>query len=334
MNYIGSKQSLIEFLDSSIKSIVGSVESKIFADLFAGTGTVGKHFKKLGCKVIANDLMYYAFVLNRHYIGNCILLPNICKQIEELNGLDGVDGFVYSNYSPNEHCDRQYFTNENARKCDAVRQKIEDWKTQGKISLDEYYCLLATLLESIDKCANTASVYGAYLKHYKKSATRQFRLQELPILLNCDEQYIYNKDANALAKDIFADIVYLDPPYNSRQYSANYHLLETIAKYDRPQICGKTGIRRDKSNSMYCNKHKVRERFEDLICNINAKYIFLSYNNEGLLGLDDIKEILGGRGEYGFFKREYSRFKADKNRKYRDNTTTEYLHFVKVSNNV
>ena len=130
---------------------------------------------------------------------------------------------------------------------------------------------------------------------------------------------------------IKTDILYLDPPYNSRQYSANYHVLETIARYDNPILYGKTGMRDySKQKSEYCTKAKVISAFEDLIMNADAKYIFLSYNNEGLMSFEDIEKIMSKRGEYGYFEKKYSRFQADtkKHRNIKANSTTEYLHYV------
>ena len=140
---------------------------------------------------------------------------------------------------------------------------------------------------------------------------------------------VYNEDINALAKKISGDVLYLDPPYNARQYCSNYHVLETIARYDNPVLSGVTGLR-DSSDqkSRFCSKRTVAEAFDELIQNARFKYIFLSYNNEGLMSLDTIKEIMSRYGEYSFFTQEYRRFKADKeeNRNIAANSTTEYLH--------
>ncbi|MDR0980008.1 MAG: DNA adenine methylase [Candidatus Nomurabacteria bacterium] len=353
MNYIGSKLSLLDFLDRSIEEVAGKDKSLIFCDLFAGTGAVGTHFKKKGHKVIANDLQYYSYVLNRHFVGNhkplkfegLIVLVSGLKSAdiaerknivcEYLQNLDGVKGFVYQNYCPNDSGDEQrlYFTAENGKKCDAIREKIEEWRNKKLINDDEYFYLLATLLEAIDKSANTASVYGAFLKSIKKSAGKPMALSPLPLYLNDNEHEIYNEDVNDVIKKISPDIIYLDPPYNTRQYSANYHILETIAKNDRPKIKGKTGLRDwSGQKSVYCSRAKVKQAFADLIKNAKARYIFLSYNNEGLMSLNDIKEIMSSRGKYGYFTQDYSRFKADNNRDYSANKTTEYLHYVVVNN--
>lgn len=348
MNYIGSKLSLLEFIEASIDEVVGKGVDYTFCDLFAGTGAVGTHFKKKGHRVIANDIQYYSYVLNRHYIANHRelefeqlfgVVPSldqvdisrrkvaVCDYLQEL---EGVEGFVFKNYCPQGlEGDRLYFTAENGKKCDAIRQRIEEWRNESLVSDDEYYFLLTSLLESIDKYANTASVYGAFLKKFKKTALRPLKLLPAKLHINDNEHEVYNKDANKVIAEISPDVLYLDPPYNTRQYSANYHVLETVAKYDNPSIRGKTGLR-DYSDqkSLYCSRAKVKAAFADLINNAKVKYIFLSYNNEGLLSPDDIEEVMGKRGEYGVFKQEYPRFKADSGRDYSADKTVEYLHYV------
>ena len=140
---------------------------------------------------------------------------------------------------------------------------------------------LGSLINSIDKCANTASVYGAYLKKIKKSALREMELVPLTILHGQAPCKVYNDDISELIKHVSGDILYLDPPYNSRQYCTNYHLLETIARYDNPVIYGKTGLREyAEQKSAFCNKKTVGKAFADLIKNAQFKYIFLSYNNK------------------------------------------------------
>ena len=192
---------------------------------------------------------------------------------------------------------------------------------------DSYY-YLASLINSIDKYANTASVYGAFLKKIKKSAQKDFKLELLPVI-NGTAGKAYNQDINRLIRDIKGDVLYLDPPYNSRQYCSNYHVLETIARYDNPVLSGKTGLR-DSSDqkSLFCSKRTVCNTFDDLIRHSDFKYIFLSYNNEGLMSLDTIKDIMSQYGKYSFYTKEYKRFKADKetNRNIAASSTTEYLH--------
>lgn len=352
MNYIWSKKSLLEFIEKSISKVVKWKEYR-FSDLFAGTWIVWRYFKEKWHSVISNDLQYYSYVINKNYIENhkplefkwlFNIIRNLNKVellnrkdlvIEYLNSLESKKWFIYENYSSawtkwKEH-ERMYFSDENAMKCDSIRIKIEEWKKSNLINNNEYYFLLTSLLENIDKVANTASVYWAFLKKLKKSSQNIMTLRSANFFLNDHEHTVYNSDVNELIKNTSHDVVYLDPPYNERQYSANYHLLETIAKYDNPEIRWKTWMRDYSSQkSLYCRKSEVKKSFRDLIQNIEAKYIFLSYNCEGLMSFNDIKEIMSERGEYGVFTKEYKRFKADKTeaRNHKKDSVTEYLHYV------
>lgn len=332
MNYIGSKLSLLDFLTQTIEEVTGfsNGEGHVFADLFAGTGVVGFAYREQGWKVISNDIQAYSYALNRHYISNPSNMAD--GLVDHLNGLPGEDGFVYQNYCLGSGSERCYFTDENGRKCDAIRLEIDKLLKSGEITEDQYYWYLASLINSIDKYANTASVYGAFLKHVKKSAAQEFELSLLPKNQGKHKGKVYNEDINALVRDedVCGDVLYLDPPYNQRQYCTNYHVLETIARYDNPHLNGKTGLRDYKDQkSLYCSSRTVADTFEDLIRNADFKYIFLSYNNEGLMPLDTIKEIMSKYGDYELFKKEdYHRFRADKeeNRNHKGSTTTEYLH--------
>ena len=329
MNYIGSKYKLSYFISSSVKSIVGEdLSDKIFCDLFAGTGVVGRNFKKEVKKVISNDMEFYSYVLNKNYIENHEFLDNE-NYIKELNETNGEEGFIFNEYSENGKANRLYFSEHNGKKIDAIRTKIEFWKTEKKISSALYYFLLASLLESADKVANTASVYGAFLKKIKKTAQKELILEPAIFEINSHSHEVYNEDSNLLIKKIEGDILYLDPPYNAREYGANYHLLNTIAKYDNFTPKGKTGLR-DYSKSAFCKKKEVEKSFDDLIKNANFKYIFLSYNNEGIMSSETIKKILSNYGKYDLLTTEYQRFRADKkeNRNHKASSTTEYLHIL------
>lgn len=328
VNYIGSKYSLMDFLTMAISEVVGNdADNRTFADLFAGTGVVGSTFKSKGYNIISNDIQYYSYVLNKHLIGNNP--PITAEQIEYLNALKGTEGFIFKNYCAGSGCGRNYFTDENGKKCDSIRIELERLKNDGDIDESQYYYLLASLINSIDKYANTASVYGAFLKGIKKSAQKEFKLELLPIIDGNEHNEVYNEDINHLIHRIHGDVLYLDPPYNARQYCTNYHVLETIAKYDNPELHGKSGLREYQSQkSKYCSTKTVKEEFDDLIRNADFQYIFLSYNNEGLMPFEVIREIMEQYGEYDVFTTDYKRFRADKeeNRNHKANKTTEYLH--------
>lgn len=318
----------MDFLTNSISEVTGTnTEGKVFADLFAGTGVVGKTFKEKGYKVISNDIQYYSYVLNKHLIEN--VPPLSIDIVDNLNQLAGTEGFIYKNYCAGSGSGRQYFTDQNGMKCDSIRIELERLKNCGQIDESQYYYLLASLINSIDKFANTASVYGAFLKQVKKSAAKEFELELLPIIDGDKESKAYNENISNIIQNIGGDILYLDPPYNARQYCTNYHVLETIARYDSPELKGKTGLRDySKQKSLFCSPRTVVEAFDDVLRHADFDYIFLSYNNEGLMPFDIIQHTMEKYGEYQRFEQEYRRFKADKekNRNIKANTTTEYLH--------
>lgn len=328
MNYIGSKLKLSSFIKDTVIKTVGNIEEKVFCDIFAGTGIVGRTFKPLVKSVISNDIEYYSYILNKNYIGNYKTLE-YSHLIEELNNLELIKGFIYNHYSIEGHGERQYFSDYNAKKIDTIRKKIEEWKNTKEINDDMYYFLLASLIESADKVANTASVYGAYLKKLKKSAQKDLILVPATFDKNGTNHDVYNDDANHIIKSISGDILYMDPPYNQRQYGSNYHLLNTIAKYDDFEPKGKTGLR-EYNRSAYCKKKDVAEAFEELIEYADFKYIFLSYNNEGLMSASDVEKIMKKYGNYSLETTAYQRFKADKteSRNHKATSTIEYLHVL------
>ena len=327
MNYIGSKHKLSSWIKEVIVDRVGELKDLIFCDIFAGTGIIGRVFKKSVKSVIANDIEFYSYVLNRNYIKNHRPLKRAKELIDSLNSLDGIDGFIYTNYCLGSGSGRQYFSDENGKKIDAIRNKIEEWFKNTKIDEDEYYFLLASLIESADKVANTASVYGAFLKHLKKSAKKRLILEPAYFEINDNEHKVLQEDANLLIKRVGGDILYLDPPYNHRQYGANYHLLNTIAEYKPFKPKGISGLRKY-SRSKYCRKNEVYQAFDELIKSAKFRYIFLSYNNEGLMSQENIEDIMSKYGKYSLEKIKYQRFKADKdeNRTHKADKTYEYLH--------
>ena len=332
MNYIGSKHKLSNFILETVAETCGdNLSQKTFCDLFAGTGIVGRNFKPHVKQVIANDVEYYSYVLNRNYIGNHIAF-DYEEFINELNLLNGKKGFIFQNYSEGGKAGRNYFTSENGQKIDAVRIQIEEWKKNSKIAEDQYFFLLTSLLESADKVANTASVYGAYLKHIKTSAAKKLIIKPAVFQETTNSHQVFQQDSNELIKKIKGDILYLDPPYNARQYGANYHLLNTIAKYDTFVPKGKTGLR-DYYKSDWCRTGEVLKSFGELIENAHFLYIFLSYNNEGLMNQKEVQTVMERFGKYTLKTKKHQRFKADKteNRNHKASETFEYLHILEKS---
>lgn len=350
MNYIGSKLKLLTFLYSSIESILKKYNSKnlkdsIFCDIFAGTGVVGKFFKSQVKHIIANDKEYYSFILNQNYIAIPMDIKDIKALFQELQSdslTPPLKGFIYENYclgkkqlidsntstQKNNLYKRQYFSDYNGAKIDAIRTKIELWKQKRNINDFTYYHLLASLLESADRVANTASVYGAFLKQLKKSALKKMCLTPANYEANSNKNFVYHKNSLELIKEIQGDILYLDPPYNAREYGANYHLLNTIAYYDNFIPRGKTGLRYYEKSS-FCKKSEVYEALDFLVKNAHFNYIFLSYNDEGLLKSQQIRSIFEKYGKYELRSQIYQRFKADCSRNHKQDSTIEHIHILK-----
>jgi len=329
MNYIGSKQRVSSFIKGSIGDVVGDdLSQKVFCDMFAGTGVIGRTFKKDVKKVIANDMEYYSYVLNKNYIENHKPLAYALK-VQELNDLPEKEGFIYQHYCKGSGGERQYFSDANGKKIDAVRSQIGVWREKREIDDQMYYFLLASLLESADKVANTASVYGAYLKHLKKTAQQPLILEPALFEENDNTHEVFNQDSNLLIEKVEGDILYLDPPYNEREYGANYHLLNTIAKYEPFIPKGVTGLPAY-NRSNYTKRRKVRSSFEALIQKANFEYIFVSYNNEGMMKEDEIKAIMMKYGKYDLKELAYKRFIADKvgRRNVKNVETFEHLHVL------
>lgn len=349
MNYIGSKFSILNFIDETIEDFIKPNKDKnnlILCDIFSGTASVGKYFKKKNYNIISNDIQVYSYITAKHYIENNEEITfkklkenNIEDVFNYLNNIEGIEGFIYNNYSmtgtKDKEYQRLYFTDENAKKIDAIRIKIEKWKEEKLIFENEYYYLIASLIESADKVANTASVYEAYLKELKKSATKTMVLEPVETIISSIKRdyVVYNQDCNQLIKEISGDILYMDPPYNTRKYDTNYHMLETIALYDNPEIKGKAGIRCETTKkSKYCIKKEAANTFEELVKNAKFKYILLSYNDEGIIPIEEIKKIMSKYGNYKCYERKHKRYKADKNREYLKNYTIEYIHCLEKTN--
>jgi len=265
MRYYGCKSKLLDFLSEGVAK-TGINSGAIFCDLFSGTTTVARYFKQKGYTVYANDFLEFSYSLARTYIKNNDYplfeglhgivtgvngsIDNIKRVIEYINNLKPLKGFIYENYCPagtkNLDSPRMYFTNDNGMKIDAIRTKIQEWKDSKLITEDEFYILLTSLIEAIPYVANISGNYAAYLKHWDPRALKSIKLQVPDIPKSKRDNKVFKEDANNLVKKIYSDILYLDPPYNTRQYAPNYFLLELIAEgwfNEKPIIYGKTDMR-------------------------------------------------------------------------------------------
>lgn len=262
MRYIGGKALLLDYIIDTIEAETENVSTVI--DIFSGSGAVGNALKAKQYSVLSNDFLYFSYVIARGTVGICaeplfenfdfdvidylnhITLENTAYLLEQC--------FIYNNYSPNDHCDRMYFQNENAIKIDLIRMQIEEWKNARLLSEDEYYYLLAALINAVPYVANITGVFGAYLKFWDKRTYNKLTLEKPSIIATNKKILCTNADYTQILGEKY-DLLYADPPYNSREYLPNYHVLETIARYDYPKLKGVTGMRSyEHQKSVFCKK--------------------------------------------------------------------------------
>ncbi|TYA13773.1 DNA adenine methylase [Aggregatibacter actinomycetemcomitans] len=340
MRYIGNKESLINSIYQVMLS--RNILGKSFFDVFSGTTSVAKFFKKLNYKIISSDLMYYSYVLQKAYIDNnsepeFLNLKSIIDFksydmfstpvndiLNYLNKLEQKKGFIYSNYTPdgtlNLEQPRMYYTGENGAFIDKVRTKIEEWYINGLLTENEYFILIASLIETVPFYANISGVYAAFHKKWDSRALKSMYLREPEIIINSHSNKCYQSNSLDLLEEVEADIFYLDPPYNQRQYAPNYHLLETIAKYDNPEIKGVSGMR-DYSNqkSRFCNAYTALNDLERFVKYGKYKHLILSYNNEGIMPEGEIIEVLKtNHNHVEIVDFDYLRFKSNNNGYHKD----------------
>ena len=244
-----------------------------------------------------------------------VSFDHIKQLLTELNALAPQEGYVYKNYGG------RYFTYENAAKIDSIREKIEQFHLAKQCTNQEKFVLLTSLIFAIDKAANTVGQYDAYLKHLGKDSYdesgkhlidsnvyKPIKLL-LPRLEYGGVHEVYCENVNRLVQRIDADVLYVDPPYNTRQYIDNYHVLENIMRWDKPVLYGKTRkFERHGLKSDFSRKTKALPALQDLVLKTHTSHIFLSYNNEGVISQDQIIRILRERGQVKIFEKQYSIF--------------------------
>lgn len=299
MRYLGNKTNLLNFIQQVIKK--HDIQGQTFADLFAGTGSVGDYFKG-EYTVLSNDYMYFSKVISEakllnsekpkfdSFVKRYGKTPFQWLNEREYTPNDGY--FVYNNYTP--RAERMYLTEENALKIDGMRLDIEELFQEGVISKAEYSYLLASLLESVTKVSNTSGTYQAFFKFWESRALKKFTIMPLEMkdsLSVSKDNRCFNKNTNRLVREISGDIAYIDPPYTITQYTNSYHVLETIARYDNPELFGKTGRRVKREFSGYSNKSKAYYEFEDLFRQINFTHVLVSYSNQSIVPLDELVDL-------------------------------------------
>jgi adenine-specific DNA-methyltransferase len=325
LNYIGSKFQLLDWMTTNIKEKTGwaTFEDKTIGDMFAGTGIVSYHFRKQKARVISNDAELYSSIITHAFTRSVYtemcksLIAEFQKDIQD-NKHSATFGFVTTHYSPHDSNERKFFTVENAKRIDYLRTKLES--IRSTISEDDYQFMLASILLSADAVSNVPAVYGCFLKEFKAKATKDLTIT--PIHNNTEAAV---EDSRAYHSDVLqpeflgsfeTDLVYLDPPYNERQYSKNYFPLNIIAKtperlLSEQPLKGKTGIPTDCFISPFCKKGETVEKaFEMLFRELKTKWIFLSYNSESTVSKEKMLELMEKYGTASVIEREYKRFKS------------------------
>lgn len=339
MRYIGNKAKLLEEIDNLLEKKGLKKEGLIFCDIFSGTATVGDYYNGY-YNIIANDILDFSYEFSKGvllgYKAKFKKLGfNPFQFFEQIDYSNYTDGFCYNNFSPNGG--RQYFSDENAKYIDYIRNTIDEWYKDKKISDDEKSYLLMCLLESISKVSNVAGVYSAYLKIWDPRAIKKMEFIPIDVKETKYENKIYCKNSNELISSISGDILYLDPPYTPTQYNSQYHVLETIIRNDNPKTHGVGAHRENDRMSKWCKKGEVEFEFEEIIKNANFKYILFSYSDKGIMSPKFIEAVMkryGKSGTFTFKKINFVKYKSTRavKKELKENSQNkehyEYLFFI------
>lgn len=308
--YLGSKARMLEFIYDVVKNNTKDVNE--ISDIFGGTGVVANYFYNRGYSIKLNDILDSNYMIYNAFFSNEKIDENkIKKLILKMNHLSLKENYVSKNYG------NKYFSKKNAMKIGEAREFIEN----QKINIREKSILLTSLLYAMDKVANTVGHYDAYRKVMDSNSPILFRMPNINKNNKLNVE-LFHEDANELVKSIKSDLVYIDTPYNSRQYGDVYHVLENIIDWNKPKLYGVAMKPKDRSKKKsYYSTSKAPEVFNDLITNINSKYIIVSYNNMAKKGNGrsnakisnkEIIEILSSRGEVKRFELPFQAFTAGK----------------------
>jgi adenine-specific DNA-methyltransferase len=341
MRYIGNKTRLLPFILRTLKRSgidVGSAH-----DAFAGTASVSRALKAKGWRVHSSDLLMSSYVFQRAYVVAERAYRDIEELAQVLAGLAPRERFITRHFSPANDGNgvRMYFTPENAGRIDAAREELEIWREAGKVDDDSYYVLLAAIIEGADRVANTAGVYASYMKRWQPNAKRTFTVvPEMPIkgAQPADAHLMDATDAAGKIGEV--DLLYIDPPYNSRQYVAYYHIPEILARgwtHSAPLIRGKVGLLAgSEGRSQWSHGRRVKKLFGALLSATGARHALVSFNSEGHLKPEALHSLLAGAsvdGEVSHFTQSYRRYRADSEREgrhYHRDTALEHLYLVRL----
>lgn len=299
--YIGSKARVAE----ELKGFIGHHRSGWFVDLFCGTGAVCEVAADLGWPIRLNDTLHSAAIVSAARLiafddAKFSSLGGYEQAIANLNELEPSQGFIWREYSPASKervgIERRYFSEMNAGKIDSIRSAIWEWRDTDQIDVLEERLLIGDLLGAVNRVANIAGTYGCFLRKWTPQAHAELRL--IPRTLKENKVPVDMCVGDASEVEVSADdLAYLDPPYTKRQYASYYHILETVTLGDQPVVEGVSGLRPWKElASDFCYKVRAKSALSDLLSDLPAKRVLLSYSNQGHLKRDEIEQVLSERG--------------------------------------
>ena len=342
MRYIGNKTRLLPFILRTLHK--GGIPVGSVHDAFAGTASVSRALKAKGWRVHSSDLLMSSYVFQRAYVVADCADPLLGEMASDLAALAPRESFISRHFSPaggSEAEGRMYFTPANAGRIDAAREELEIWRKAGKLGEDSYYSLLAAIIEGADRVANTAGVYASYMKKWQPNARRAFAVIPEPPVKGSQPARAHLMDAIEAAKSIGeVDLLYIDPPYNSRQYVAYYHIPEILARGwadSAPAIRGKVGLLAgEEGRSQWSHGRRVQRLFSTLLSATTATHALVSFNSEGHLTPQALLSLLtraSADGKVSHFRQRYRRYRADSDRQgrhYHRDIALEHLYMVRL----
>lgn len=339
--YLGNKTRLAPWLVAQIKEL--AAPGATVADPMCGTASVSEALRAAGFRVFASDIMTYAahHARVRLFLNEAPSFDGLGLRygeiLSQLNALAPKCGLFHREYSPegspqSKTEPRKYLSPLNAGKLDAMNQVILEWHRDGLISEVENSLLRHDLILAVNRIANIAGTYGHYRSSWSKAALAELSVRPNRFVAGYRTDHVVMQGpAEELAEKIVADVCYLDPPYMKRQYAANYHLIETIARGDEPEAVGVSGLRpwRDQYSD-FCTRTRIQEAFRRLIEGADCPVFLISYSSDGLLSEHELKELFDELGDVSMEKRIFPRFKSNQSKL--GAHVTEFLITVRKKN--